>query len=182
MLIVGFGALGHDLWRRVRRHSEAGYEVAGIYAEPHENLPSQVRRLHSLDQLHAFVLEHGVREIWIVLPMEAGQELREVLYHLRNDLVDVRWIPDVLSIQLLGHRIGDFLGLPAIQLNTLPAAGVRPGRSVRPGVRAMRADRPVAGHADRGRAGETVLARSVLFTSPAWAWTARCSASTSSAP
>ena len=109
----------------MRRHSEAGYEVAGIYAEPHENLPSQVRRLHSLDQLHAFVLEHGVREIWIVLPMEAGQELREVLYHLRNDLVDVRWIPDVLSIQLLGHRIGDFLGLPAIQLNTLPAAGVR---------------------------------------------------------
>ena len=84
-----------------------------------------MRRLHSLDQLHAFVLEHGVREIWIVLPMEAGQELREVLYHLRNDLVDVRWIPDVLSIQLLGHRIGDFLGLPAIQLNTLPAAGVR---------------------------------------------------------
>ena len=71
-----------------------------------------MRRLHSLDQLHAFVLEHGVREIWIVLPMEAGQELREVLYHLRNDLVDVRWIPDVLSIQLLGHRIGDFLGLP----------------------------------------------------------------------
>ena len=124
VLIVGFGALGHDLWRRVRRHSEAGYEVAGIYAEPHENLPSQVRRLHSLDQLHAFVLEHGVREIWIVLPMEAGQELREVLYHLRNDLVDVRWIPDVLSIQLLGHRIGDFLGLPAIQLNTLPAAGL----------------------------------------------------------
>ena len=91
-----------------------------------------MRRLHSLDQLHAFVLEHGVREIWIVLPMEAGQELREVLYHLRNDLVDVRWIPDVLSIQLLGHRIGDFLGLPAIQLNTLPAAGVPWPGSVRP--------------------------------------------------
>ena len=52
--------------------------------------------------------------------MEAGQELREVLYHLRNDLVDIRWIPDVMSIQLLGHRIGEFLGLPAIQLNSLP--------------------------------------------------------------
>ncbi len=48
-----------------------------------------------------------------------------MLYHLRNDLVDIRWIPDVMSIQLLGHRIGEFLGLPAIQLNSLPAAGVR---------------------------------------------------------
>ncbi|CUI50764.1 undecaprenyl-phosphate glucose phosphotransferase [Achromobacter xylosoxidans] len=113
VLLVGFGALGHDLWRRVERYREAGYEVAGIYAEPHENLPPQVRRLHELDALHGFVREHNVREVWIVLPMEAGQELREVLYHLRNDLVDIRWIPDVMSIQLLGHRIGEFLGLPA---------------------------------------------------------------------
>ena len=184
MLIVGFGALGHDLWRRVRRHSEAGYEVAGIYAEPHENLPSQVRRLHSLDQLHAFVLEHGVREIWIVLPMEAGQELREVLYHLRNDAVDVRWIPDVLSIQLLGHRIGDFLGLPAIQLNTLPAAGVR-------GLAKEAFDRVFALCALIGLSPVMLTVAAlvklssrgpVLFTQPAWAWTARCSASTSSAP
>ncbi len=125
VLLVGFGALGHDLWRRVERYREAGYEVAGIYAEAHENLPPQVRRLHELDALHGFVRENDVREVWIVLPMEAGQELREVLYHLRNDLVDIRWIPDVMSIQLLGHRIGEFLGLPAIQLNSLPAAGVR---------------------------------------------------------
>lgn len=125
VLLVGFGALGHDLWRRVERYREAGYEVAGIYAEPHESLPPQVRRLHELNALHGFVREHNVREVWIVLPMEAGQELREVLYHLRNDLVDIRWIPDVMSIQLLGHRIGEFLGLPAIQLNSLPAAGVR---------------------------------------------------------
>ena len=125
VLLVGFGALGHDLWRRVERYREAGYEVAGIYAEAHENLPPQVRRLHELDALHGFVREHDVREVWIVLPMEAGQELRDVLYHLRNDLVDIRWIPDVMSIQLLGHRIGEFLGLPAIQLNSLPAAGVR---------------------------------------------------------
>ncbi len=125
VLLVGFGALGHDLWRRVERYREAGYEVAGIYAEPHESLPPHVRRLHQLDALHSFVREHTVREVWIVLPMEAGQELREVLYHLRNDLVDIRWIPDVMSIQLLGHRIGEFLGLPAIQLNSLPAAGVR---------------------------------------------------------
>ena len=125
VLLVGFGALGHDLWRRVERYRGTGYEVAGIYAEPHENLPPQVRRLHDLDGLHAFVNENNVREIWIVLPMEAGQELREVLHHLRNDLVDIRWIPDVMSIQLLGHQIGEFLGLPAIQLNSLPAAGVR---------------------------------------------------------
>ena len=127
MLIVGFGALGTTCGAGCGAIARP-VTKSPASAEPHENPPSQVRRLHSLDQLHAFVLEHGVREIWIVLPMEAGQELREVLYHLRNDLVDVRWIPDVLSIQLLGHRIGDFLGLPAIQLNTRRPPGARPGQ------------------------------------------------------
>lgn len=125
VLIVGFGPLGHELWRRVARMRGTGYEITGIFAGPNESVPPHVRRLQLLADLHDFVLQHNVKEIWVVLPMEAGAQLREVLYHLRNDLVDIRWIPDVMTIQLLGHRIGDFLGLPAIQLNSLPAEGIR---------------------------------------------------------
>ncbi|MDX3905541.1 MAG: undecaprenyl-phosphate glucose phosphotransferase [Pigmentiphaga sp.] len=123
--IVGFGMLGRDLWRRVAQFRTTGYEVAGIYTGTDERLPSSVRRLNSLECLSAFVRNNGVREVWIVLPMEQGQIVHEVLFQLRNDLVDIRWIPDVMSIRLLGHRIDNFMGLPAIQLNSLPAIGIR---------------------------------------------------------
>ncbi len=47
------------------------------------------------------------------------------MHALRHDPIDVRWIPDVMSVHLLGHRAHEFLGVPAIELNSLPAAGVR---------------------------------------------------------
>src|SRR5690606_19283801 len=72
-----------------------------------------------------FLRSANVREVWIVLPMEQGQKVHEVLYQLRNDLVEIRWIPDVMSIRLLGHRIDNFMGLPSIHLNSLPAIGIR---------------------------------------------------------
>jgi putative colanic acid biosynthesis UDP-glucose lipid carrier transferase len=125
VLIVGFAALGQDLWRRVEHFRGAGYEVAGIYAQEHEHTPLGARRLENLDSLPEFVNAHGIREIWIALPMEASERVREVLHNLRHEMVEIRWIPDVTSVELLGHRMVEFLGLPAIHLNSLPAVGIR---------------------------------------------------------
>ncbi|GAA4330620.1 undecaprenyl-phosphate glucose phosphotransferase [Pigmentiphaga soli] len=125
VLMIGFGALGRDLWRRVGQFRATGYEVVGIYSGADECLPSSVRRLCQLDRIAEFVRTASVREVWIVLPIEQGPQVHEVLRRLRNDLVDIRWIPDVMSIRLLGHRIDDFMGLPAVQLNSLPVLGIR---------------------------------------------------------
>ncbi|WP_454691085.1 undecaprenyl-phosphate glucose phosphotransferase [Achromobacter aloeverae] len=125
VLLIGFGPLGHDMWARVAATRTAGYEVMGIYCEGKEQLPPGVRRLEKLTAISAFVRQHEIREVWLALPMEAGQAVREVMYFLRHDLIDIRWIPDVLSVRLLGHRVEEFLGVPAIELNSLPAAGIR---------------------------------------------------------
>jgi len=31
--------------------------------------------------------------------------------------VDIRWIPDTLGIEMLSHKVGDFMGFPAVDLN-----------------------------------------------------------------
>ncbi|WP_144637745.1 undecaprenyl-phosphate glucose phosphotransferase [Bordetella genomosp. 13] len=125
VVMVGFGAMGHDLWRRVHSARSAGYEIVGIYVDTKEQTPAQAHRLKALDELSAFVREREVREVWIALPVESSQLVREAAYHLRHDPIDVRWIPDVMSVHLLGHRAHEFLGVPAIELNSLPAAGIR---------------------------------------------------------
>jgi putative colanic acid biosynthesis UDP-glucose lipid carrier transferase len=125
VLLIGFGTLGHDLWHRVAATRSAGYEIMGIYADKKEQLPLGVRRVPDLTGVSAFVRQHEIREVWVALPMESGQAVREVMYHLRHDLIDIRWIPDVVSVRLLGHRVEEFMGVPAIELNSLPAAGIR---------------------------------------------------------
>ncbi|ALM84024.1 undecaprenyl-phosphate glucose phosphotransferase [Bordetella sp. N] len=125
VLLIGFGTLGHDMWARVAATRSAGYEVMGIYTDGREQLPPGVPRLDKLNTISAFVRQHEIREVWLAMPMEAGQAVREVMFFLRHDLIDIRWIPDVLSVRLLGHRVEEFLGVPAIELNSLPAAGIR---------------------------------------------------------
>ncbi|OWT68978.1 MULTISPECIES: undecaprenyl-phosphate glucose phosphotransferase [unclassified Achromobacter] len=125
VLLIGFGTLGHDMWARVAATRTAGYEVMGIYTDGKEQLPPGVRRLDNLSAISAFVRQHEIREVWLAMPMEAGRAVREVMFFLRHDLIDIRWIPDVLSVRLLGSRVEEFLGVPAIELNSLPAAGIR---------------------------------------------------------
>lgn len=125
VVLVGFGVLGHDLWRRAHEASGAGYEIMGIYTDTDEHTPARAHRLADLSELSPFIREHQIREVWIALSIESGQLVGQVVHHLRHDPIDVRWIPDVMSVRLLGHRVDEFLGVPAIALNSLPAAGIR---------------------------------------------------------
>ncbi|WP_020203279.1 undecaprenyl-phosphate glucose phosphotransferase [Cupriavidus sp. WS] len=124
VVILGYGSLGHEMYQRVGSNRGAGYNVAGIYDEGMQPVPAGVTRLESLEQVCAFVRNNGVREIWLTLPMAACRDLYDVVSHFRNDLVDIRWVPDIMSVELLGHRFSDFLGLPVIDLNSPPQSGI----------------------------------------------------------
>src|SRR5690606_29942698 len=51
------------------------------------------------------------------LPLSASEELQRLQYLLRNALVDIRWMPDTLSMQILSNKVITFLGMPAVELN-----------------------------------------------------------------
>ncbi|WP_265635146.1 undecaprenyl-phosphate glucose phosphotransferase [Cupriavidus cauae] len=121
VLIFGYGPLGNEMYRRVQRIREAGYHVVGIYCDHDDDaLPSGVPILREMSDVTRFVRSQDVREIWLTLPMAACRDLCDVVYQFRNDLVDIRWVPDIMSVELLGHRFSEFLGLPVIDLNSPP--------------------------------------------------------------
>jgi putative colanic acid biosynthesis UDP-glucose lipid carrier transferase len=65
-----------------------------------------------------------VHEIWITLPLVASPKLQQLQYLLRNTLVDIRWVPDILGLQMLSNKMGDFLGFPAVDLNQPISSGL----------------------------------------------------------
>ncbi|MDF3838326.1 undecaprenyl-phosphate glucose phosphotransferase [Cupriavidus basilensis] len=124
VVILGYGSLGDEMYQRVRSNRGAGYNVVGIYDEGTRPVPAGVMRLESLEHVCAFVRSNGVHEIWLTLPMAACRDLYSVVSHFRNDLIDIRWVPDIMSVELLGHRFGEFLGLPVIDLNSPTMSGI----------------------------------------------------------
>ncbi|WP_404994128.1 undecaprenyl-phosphate glucose phosphotransferase [Cupriavidus pauculus] len=124
VVIFGFGPLGREMYMRVQRIRTAGYRVVGVYDEHCQSIPGSVTTLRTMAEVNALVRSQGVSEIWLTLPMAACRDLSDVVRQFGNQLIDIRWVPDVSSVELLGHRFSDFMGLPVIDLNAPPVSGI----------------------------------------------------------
>jgi putative colanic acid biosynthesis UDP-glucose lipid carrier transferase len=127
VLIVGYGDTGQELYRRAQQLDWAGYDVKGIHADPEDEeklTDPSVARVRTLKEIHDFVVANRIHEIWITLPLVASPKLQELKYILRNTLVDIRWVPDVLALQMLSNKMSNFLGFPVVDLNQPISSGV----------------------------------------------------------
>jgi len=69
------------------------------------------------DRLARRVEDSGAREVWLCLPLEMGGTVREVMYALRHQTAEVRFIPEFQDMRLLNHRISQVAGHFAIDLS-----------------------------------------------------------------
>ncbi|MBI1890605.1 MAG: undecaprenyl-phosphate glucose phosphotransferase [Burkholderiales bacterium] len=127
VLLVGYGKTGREMHRRALKHDWYGYAVTAIHADEADlrgvDHP-EIERIAKLEEIHDYVVKHEIHEIWITLPMAASAKMVELQYLLRNALVDIRWVPDTLGLQMLSNRMIDFLGVTAVDLNCPVSAGL----------------------------------------------------------
>jgi putative colanic acid biosynthesis UDP-glucose lipid carrier transferase len=127
VLIVGYGSTGQEIHRRALQQDWTGYDVKGVYgddADAAKTLDPSIVRLNSFQEVHDFVVANHLHEIWITLPLMDSPKLQELQYLLRNTLVDIRWVPDVLGLQMLSSKVSNFLGLPVVDLNQPISSGL----------------------------------------------------------
>ena len=125
VMIVGYGRTGEEMYRRATANRRTGYRVGGIYASADEATPAGVLRVEDSAKIAEFARQHNIDEVWITLPMSATRQMQSIAYSLRNDFIDIKWMPSLLDFDLLNHKVGDFLGMPAVELNRPPSLGVR---------------------------------------------------------
>jgi putative colanic acid biosynthesis UDP-glucose lipid carrier transferase len=127
VVLIGYGTIGREMHRRADEQAWMGYEVHAVQAQNSDfknGEPAGITRIPNLEDIPEYVSRHGIDEIWITLPMSASAKLNRLQYMLRNSLVDVRWVPDMLSMQILSSKMVDFLGMPVVNLNEPMSSGV----------------------------------------------------------
>ena len=128
VIIIGYGKTGQEMHRRALQQDGYGYEVVAIHASNNEaTIPSEktVARVTKLEHIPDFVAKHNIKEVWITLPLTASSSLIDLQYLLRNALVDIRWVPDTLGLQIMNTSMVDFLGLATVDLNRPVSHGYR---------------------------------------------------------
>lgn len=120
VIIIGYGRAGQDMHRRALQQHWYGYDVTAVHLGPEDPTAptdSSIDRLETLECIHDYVKLHHINEIWITLPLTASPQLLRLQMLLRNALVDIKWVPDTMSMHILSNRMTEFLGLPVFDLN-----------------------------------------------------------------
>ncbi len=125
IIIAGYGATGRELHRRAAAQQRTDYQIVATWdhdgAAP---LDARIETLTHFDDISAAVERHRADEVWITLPLAESDTLRRLCVRLGNTLADIRWMPDVLSLDRLSHRGTELLGLPVIELNQPGCDGI----------------------------------------------------------
>lgn len=82
-----------------------------------------VRVRGSIDDVEKFMQTNMVDEVWLALPLRAEERMKELLYGLRHQTVNIKLIPDIFGFSILNHSMTEIAGLPAVNLSDTPMGG-----------------------------------------------------------
>jgi Undecaprenyl-phosphate glucose phosphotransferase len=91
---------------------------ASTVSDPLDTSP---QRFDDIDAFAAYVRSSDLHELWLALPLSQERTILRMVGEFRNDLVNIRFMPDVRSLALFDTSgIIDLLGVPAINLIASP--------------------------------------------------------------
>jgi Undecaprenyl-phosphate glucose phosphotransferase len=120
--VVGYGAHCQRIARKMEASPASGFRASARFDVRPGNdvaLPG-VPVIDDFRAFTAYVRSHGVQEIWLALPLSEGATIQRFVNEFRNDLVNLRFIPDMQSVAMFDGAMIDLIGAPAINLMASP--------------------------------------------------------------
>ncbi|QGZ56182.1 undecaprenyl-phosphate glucose phosphotransferase [Paraburkholderia acidiphila] len=116
--IVGSGAHCRHLLRKVETTPNSIYAVSTIFDTGPEiaAAPGVAPAFRDREGFADFVRRYHVVEVWLALPLSEESTIREFIDLFRNDLVNIRFVPDVTGLALFEGEMVNLDGTSAINL------------------------------------------------------------------
>ncbi|WP_321913687.1 undecaprenyl-phosphate glucose phosphotransferase [Paraburkholderia sp. J11-2] len=122
--VVGNAARCRQIMRKVGAKSDSMYRVSAAFdTEPKADavplgLPTFCDRKAFAD----YVRNTNIDELWLAVPLSEGQTIVPFVGLFRNDLINVRFIPDVSGLSVFAAGMTNLEGTSAINLVASPLA------------------------------------------------------------
>src|SRR5205085_4238643 len=125
VLIVGAGSLGQTVAGRIDEHEELGYEIVGFLDDdPEKMVVSGYPVVGKLSEVQLIVDQLAIDHLFIALPFSAHDQMMQILHTTRNEMVDIKIVPDILEYVAIRAGIEDLDGVPIINLSDVPLRGM----------------------------------------------------------
>jgi len=125
-LIVGAGAAGRAIADKLLDHPATGLKPVGFADDDAAKRGEEYRGLAILgttSDVRELLERHAADTIFLALPVDAYRTMLGILKEVGNEIVDVRFVPDLFQFVTFKAGVEDFDGLPVINLTQRPLEG-----------------------------------------------------------
>ncbi|HUM03806.1 MAG TPA: undecaprenyl-phosphate glucose phosphotransferase [Thermoanaerobaculia bacterium] len=125
-LIVGAGHTGKALADKLLDHPATGLKPIGFADDDPVKRADDYRGLSVVGttrELRELLSRHEVDTVFLALPVEAHRTMLRILQDVGNEMIDIRFVPDVFQFVTFKAGVEDFDGLPVINLTQVPLEG-----------------------------------------------------------
>jgi putative colanic acid biosynthesis UDP-glucose lipid carrier transferase len=79
--------------------------------------------LGARDDIISVIRENNVRTVYIAVSLENSQLVEQLYLDLANENIDIHWVPNIFSMNLINHSVKEIAGLPLLTLSESPLIG-----------------------------------------------------------
>jgi putative colanic acid biosynthesis UDP-glucose lipid carrier transferase len=126
-VIIGRNELGALLERRLGDDASLRIQVLGFFDDRQTGNPDSedAAFLGEPAQLPRFIVDRGVRLVYITWPMARESRILDLLESLRDSTVSIYFVPDVSVANLIQGRVDLVNGIPVVGVCESPFYGIR---------------------------------------------------------
>jgi putative colanic acid biosynthesis UDP-glucose lipid carrier transferase len=125
-IVVGAGPLGAKVARALQGNREEGGDFVGWFDDrTDERLDDDAngRMLGALKDVASYVRIHGVKAVYVTLPLGSQPRILELLESLQGTTASIFFVPDVFGISIIQGRLQDMNGVPVVGICETPFTG-----------------------------------------------------------
>jgi putative colanic acid biosynthesis UDP-glucose lipid carrier transferase len=125
-VVIGAGALGVKVAKALNVSPVQGIDFGGYFDDRMDErvaVESASLRLGNLRDAAPYIRQHGVKEVFITLPLGSQPRIIELLENLQGTTASIYFVPDVFGISIIQGRLQDFNGVPVVGICETPFTG-----------------------------------------------------------
>jgi putative colanic acid biosynthesis UDP-glucose lipid carrier transferase len=126
-VIVGANQMGVRVGYMLNGRRDFGHDFLGFFEDRDKSrlsVPDHMQILGPLAQLPEFIEMHGVRDVFITLPLTSQPRILNLMTMLQNTTASLHFVPDVFGVSIIQGRLTDMGGIPVVGLLVTPFDGI----------------------------------------------------------
>ena len=125
VLLIGGGPLVKHLYDNINGNPWLQEKAIGRIRTSNEEAEDEmpVPVLGSRDDIISVVRENNVRTVYIAVSLENSKLVEDLYLSLANENIDIHWVPNIFSMNLINHSVKEIAGLPLLTLSESPLIG-----------------------------------------------------------